>query len=190
LKVRLRQFLVAVRRDDGRVEPDAGHALELPVRDPDRGQPAVPCAHACRRAMLTAAVSFRLLPSRRRRSPSAPARGWHRLHARLGPGGMAGAGTSGPVAIAYGFVHAQPDLSLVLVPLTNLVAACLAKSPADRPQLTQLMEAIRDGSAPRPADWQGSFWPEPVAGMVGSRQDSFRAQLPLSSGAALAGPMP
>ena len=41
-EVRLCQLLVAVRRDDGRVEPDAGHALELPVGDPDRRQRAVP----------------------------------------------------------------------------------------------------------------------------------------------------
>jgi hypothetical protein len=84
-----------------------------------------------------------------------------------------GAGTSGPIAMAYRVVHAQPDLSHVPVPLTNLVAACLAKNPAGRPQLAQLMDAIRDGSAPYQAGRPGSFWPEPVAGMVSSRQDSF-----------------
>jgi hypothetical protein len=84
-----------------------------------------------------------------------------------------GAETSGPIAMAYRVVHAQPDLSHVPVPLTNLVAACLAKNPAGRPQLAQLMDAIRDGSAPYQAGWAGSFWPEPVAGMVSSRQDSF-----------------
>ncbi|MGI8446120.1 MAG: serine/threonine-protein kinase [Streptosporangiaceae bacterium] len=82
-------------------------------------------------------------------------------------------GTSGPIAVAYRVVHAEPDLSHVPVPLTNLVAACLAKKPADRPRLAQLMDAIRDGSAPYQAGWPGSFWPEPVAGMVSSRQDSF-----------------
>jgi hypothetical protein len=75
--------------------------------------------------------------------------------------------------MAYQVVHAQPDLSHVPVPLTNLVAACLAKNPAGRPQLAQLMDAIRDGSAPYQAGWPGSFWPEPVAGMVSSRQNSF-----------------
>ena len=84
-----------------------------------------------------------------------------------------GAGTSGPIAMAYRVVHAQPDLSHVPVSLTNLVAACLAKNPADRPQLAQLMDAIRDGSAPYQAGWAGSFWPEPVSGMISSRQDSF-----------------
>ena len=84
-----------------------------------------------------------------------------------------GAGASSPIVVAYRVVHSQPDLSHVPVPLTNLVAACLAKNPADRPQLAQLMDAIRDGSAPYQAGWPGSYWPEPVAGMVSSRQDSF-----------------
>jgi hypothetical protein len=84
-----------------------------------------------------------------------------------------GGGQSSPIVVAYRVVHAQPDLSHVPASLTNLVAACLAKDPADRPQLAQLMDAIRDGSAPYQADQPGSYWPEPVAGMVSSRQDSF-----------------
>ena len=84
-----------------------------------------------------------------------------------------GGGASSPVVVAYRVVNAQPDLSHVPVSLTNLVAACLAKNPADRPQLAQLMDAVRDGSAPYQAVWPGSYWPEPVAGMVSSRQDSF-----------------
>ena len=93
-----------------------------------------------------------------------------------------GAGPSGPIVVAYRVVHAQPDLSHVPVPLTSLVAACLAKNPADRPQLAQLMDTVRDGSAPYQAGWQGSYWPEPIAGMVSSRQDSFH---PPSRGKAL-----
>jgi hypothetical protein len=81
LEVRLCQFLVAVRRHDGRVQPDAGHALELPVRGRIAGIPprrAMPWAHACRRALFIAAVTFRLLRSpSRRRPPSAPPRGRH-----------------------------------------------------------------------------------------------------------------
>jgi hypothetical protein len=84
-----------------------------------------------------------------------------------------GAGESSPLVVAYRVVHAQPDLSHVPVSLKNLVTACLAKNPADRPQPAQLMDAIRDGSAPYQAGWPGSYWPEPVAGMVSSRQDSF-----------------
>ena len=93
-----------------------------------------------------------------------------------------GAGHSGPIVVAYRVVNAEPDLSRVPVSLMSLVAACLAKKPADRPQLAQLMEAVRDGSAPYQAGWEGSYWPEPVAGMVSSRQDSFH---PPSRGKAL-----
>ena len=84
-----------------------------------------------------------------------------------------GAGPSSPIVVAYRVVNAQPDLSHVPASLTNLVSACLTKDPAGRPQLAQLMDAIRDGSAPYQAGWPGSYWPEPVAGMVSSRQDSF-----------------
>ena len=93
-----------------------------------------------------------------------------------------GAGRSSPIVVAYRVVHAQPDLSHLPVPFTNLVTACLAKNPTDRPQLAQLMDAIRDGSAPYQAGWPGSYWPEPVAGMVSARQDSFH---PPSRGQAL-----
>jgi hypothetical protein len=92
------------------------------------------------------------------------------------------AGTSGPIALAYRVVHAQPDLSHVPAPVKNLVATCLAKDPAARPQLAQLMESVRDGSAPYRAGWPENYWPEPVAGMVASRQDSFH---PPSRGNAL-----
>jgi hypothetical protein len=84
-----------------------------------------------------------------------------------------GGGQSSPIVVAYRVVHAQPDLSHVPASLADLVAGCLDKNPADRPQLAQLMEAVRDGSAPYQAGWPGSYWPEPVAGMVSSRQDSF-----------------
>ena len=97
--------------------------------------------------------------------------------------GPFGAGPSSPVVVAYRVVHAQPDLSHVPASLTSLVTACLAKSPADRPLLAQLMNAVRDGSAPYQAGEPASYWPEPVAGMVSSRQDSFsppsRAKVPL-----------
>ena len=93
-----------------------------------------------------------------------------------------GGGHSGPIVVAYRVVNAEPDLSRVPAPLKSLVAPCLAKKPADRPRLAQLMETVRDGSAPYQEGWQGSYWPEPIAGMVSSRQDSFH---PPSRGKAL-----
>ena len=58
-----------------------------------------------------------------------------------------GAGPSSPIIVAYRVVHAQPDLSHVPVPLTNLVAPA---SPRTRrpPAAGQLMDAVRDNSAP------------------------------------------
>ena len=84
-----------------------------------------------------------------------------------------GAGPSSPIVVAYRVVNAEPDLSHVPASLTDLVATCLAKDPADRPKLAQLMDAIKEGSAPYQAGWPGSYWPEPVAGMISSRQESF-----------------
>ena len=40
-EIRLREFLVRVRRGDGGIQPDAGHPVQGPVRDPHAGQRAV-----------------------------------------------------------------------------------------------------------------------------------------------------
>ena len=66
LEVRLCQLQVQVsaRGHDGRVQPDAGHALQRPVRDPDRRQPAVP------RDALRPCVPPRLVHRGRERLPN------------------------------------------------------------------------------------------------------------------------
>jgi len=66
-------------------------------------------------------------------------------------------------AIAYRLVSAEPDLSGLPPGLRELVAACLAKDPASRPTLAQVMDAVVAGSAAFPAAAPGKFWPEPVA---------------------------
>jgi serine/threonine protein kinase len=66
-------------------------------------------------------------------------------------------------AIAYRLVSAEPDLSGLPPGLRQLVARCLAKDPAARPTLTQVMDAVVAGSAAFPAAAPGKFWPEPVA---------------------------
>ena len=91
--------------------------------------------------------------------------------------GAAPFGTGDLVATAYRIVHTQPDLSGMPVALRNLVAACLAKAPADRPPLTRLLDAVMTQSAFYPSVSPANFWPEPVAGLIGSRQDSFRTQV-------------
>ena len=77
-EVRLRQFLVAVSLDDGRVQPDAGGALHDPVRDPDRRQapglrPRVPPGPVHRGGDLAATAAPPTGPPSDRSGPPAPA---------------------------------------------------------------------------------------------------------------------
>jgi hypothetical protein len=65
-------------------------------------------------------------------------------------------------AIAYRLVSADPDLSRLPPGLRELVGGCLAKDPAARPTLAQLMDAVVAGSTAFPAAAPGKFWPEPV----------------------------
>lgn len=80
--------------------------------------------------------------------------------------------------MTYRVVHAEPDLGGLPPRLRELVAWCLAKEPARRPSLAQLMNMVTTGSAPFQAALPGSFWPEPVAGLVNAGIDSFRGAVP------------
>ncbi|MGN9838235.1 serine/threonine-protein kinase [Nonomuraea sp. H19] len=56
-------------------------------------------------------------------------------------------------AILHAILHSPPDLSGVPEPLRAMVAACLAKSPADRPPAEQLLRELTSGDgAARPGD--------------------------------------
>jgi len=74
-------------------------------------------------------------------------------------------------------VHAQPALSGMPVLLRNLVASCLAKAAGDRPLLAQLLDAVMAESAFCSGASPSNYWPEPVAGLIGLRRDSFRTQV-------------
>ncbi len=89
--------------------------------------------------------------------------------------GAAPFGGGEPIAVAYRVVHADPDLSRVPGPLRDLVAACLAKDPADRPPLSGLLSADTDAAVALADVAPASFWPEPVASLVSARQESLRA---------------
>jgi hypothetical protein len=69
-------------------------------------------------------------------------------------------------AIAYRLVSSEPDLSRVPPGLRPLVARCLAKDPAARPTLGQVLEAVADGSAALPATVPGAFWPDSIASLL------------------------
>src|SRR5215831_2464871 len=91
----------------------------------------------------------------------------------------AGAGPfgDGPVAsLLYRVVHAEPALGRVPGGLRELAAACLAKDPAARPALAQVIAAITAGSPPGPASL-ASFWPPAVAGLIRAHQARLDTQL-------------
>jgi hypothetical protein len=65
-------------------------------------------------------------------------------------------------AVLYRVVSGQPNLASIPSGLREIVAACLAKNPADRPALAALASMIsRDG--PAVAASPTSFWPGPLA---------------------------
>jgi serine/threonine protein kinase/cyclophilin family peptidyl-prolyl cis-trans isomerase len=67
-------------------------------------------------------------------------------------------------AMVYRLVHAEPDLAAVPPELRGLVAACLAKDPAARPGVGEVLEALADGDA------SGRPWlTAPVAEMIAER---------------------
>jgi len=90
--------------------------------------------------------------------------------------GAAPFGSGDLVATAYRIVHHQPDLGGMPVSLRNLAASCLAKAPTNRPPLTRLLDTVMAESAFHPGASLANFWPEPVARLINSRQDSFRTQ--------------
>ncbi|MFB7675432.1 PQQ-binding-like beta-propeller repeat protein [Kitasatospora purpeofusca] len=64
-----------------------------------------------------------------------------------GRGPFDGEGGGHPLALLNRVAHEEPDLSAVPEGLRPLVAACLAKDPADRPAPAQVLAAVaRDGS--------------------------------------------
>jgi cyclophilin family peptidyl-prolyl cis-trans isomerase len=67
-------------------------------------------------------------------------------------------------AMIYRLVHGEPDLTAVPPELRGLVAACLAKDPAARPGVVEVLEGLADG------DPSGRPWlTGPVAEMIAER---------------------
>lgn len=57
-------------------------------------------------------------------------------------------GTGPPEAIAYRVVHGEPDLSGLDPQIRDLVAACLAKEPSERPTPATILELLADPDLP------------------------------------------
>jgi outer membrane protein assembly factor BamB len=81
-------------------------------------------------------------------------------------------GDGDPPSVLYRVVRAAPALDAVPAGLRGLIGACLAKDPADRPDLPAILRAGQ-AHAPQPGDpdyGSASFWPAPVAALIAAHQ--------------------
>ena len=84
-------------------------------------------------------------------------------------------GTGTAAAVLYRVVHAEAALSAVPPALREIVAGCLAKDPAARPTPAALAAAIssqHQDTGPSAV----SFWPRPVANVIGAYQARLEHQ--------------
>jgi serine/threonine protein kinase len=79
-------------------------------------------------------------------------------------------------AVGFRVVHGEPDLTRVPASLRPVIDACLAKDPAARPVLGQLMQTVAVGTADYPDVTPGNFWPDQVAAELESH--SFTPAFP------------
>jgi outer membrane protein assembly factor BamB len=91
-------------------------------------------------------------------------------------------GDGDPPSVLYRVIYSPPALDAVPARLRDLVAACLAKNPADRPGLPQILRACQDRAevAGDPDDGSSggfasaSFWPGEVAVLISRHQAGLR----------------
>jgi serine/threonine protein kinase len=74
-------------------------------------------------------------------------------------------------ALLFRVVHMPPALDSVPERLRAVVAACLAKDPAARPTLPQLLHACRDAAAAG-GNSAASFWPRQMTAVIAGHQAS------------------
>jgi serine/threonine protein kinase len=80
----------------------------------------------------------------------------------------------------YRVVNDQPDLTDIAEPLRSLVDNCLAKSPAGRPSLDELLDAIMAGGSAFSVTSPSSFWPRSLATYIRTRNDVTSPHRPLN----------
>jgi serine/threonine protein kinase/outer membrane protein assembly factor BamB len=76
-------------------------------------------------------------------------------------------GTGHPAVMLYRIVHTEPDLDQVPPGLRDLIAACLARDPAQRPAPAELAAALMGAV---PLGDPAAFWPAPVARLIAAHQ--------------------
>jgi hypothetical protein len=89
--------------------------------------------------------------------------------------GSAPFGGGSAAAVLYRIVSGQPDLASVPPRIRELIAGCLTKDPAQRPDLATLATTISRASSDSfgagiPGMSPTSFWPAPVAEIIRSSQ--------------------
>jgi serine/threonine protein kinase len=87
-----------------------------------------------------------------------------------------GGGGTEMFAIAYRVVNGEPDLSRVPASLRPVISACLAKDPAGRPAVNELILQVAVGAAAHPQITPGKFWPDEVSALLES--STFMPVLP------------
>jgi serine/threonine protein kinase len=84
--------------------------------------------------------------------------------------GVAPFGGGEMFAVGFRVVHGEPDLTRVPAPVLPVIEACLAKDPAARPDLGQLLGTVATSTASHPEITPGRFWPDQVAAIVDSAE--------------------
>ncbi len=68
-------------------------------------------------------------------------------------------GEGNPAALMHRVLNAEPDLTGCTGPIRDLIAGCLAKDPAARPDPTQIIEICRTLAEGNLGDFADSWWP-------------------------------
>jgi outer membrane protein assembly factor BamB len=89
-------------------------------------------------------------------------------------------GQGSPATLLFRIVHTEPGLAGLPRPLHEVAQWCLAKHPASRPSLAQLMGVIGAQPAAGGPGSPASFWPDEVTGLIRSYQARLEAAVPAS----------